>query len=82
MFSESYFTRGDLLWGHIQYVGRSLKVDGIFCSDTYRLAAYALNIIRERYNDFGPTLTCEKLPEVHGAHLSKEMVRKLMTQAG
>jgi response regulator of citrate/malate metabolism len=25
------------------------------------LAAYALNIIRERYNDFGPTLACEKL---------------------
>lgn len=23
------------------------------------LAAYALNIIRERYNDFGPTLACE-----------------------
>lgn len=23
------------------------------------LAAYALSIIRERYNDFGPTLACE-----------------------
>lgn len=45
------------------------------------LAAYALNIIRERYNDFGPTLACEKLSEVHGVHLSKETVRKLMTQA-
>ena len=32
------------------------------------LAAYALNIIRERYNDFGPTLACEKLSEVHGVH--------------
>lgn len=45
------------------------------------LAAYALNIIRERYNDFGPTLACEKLSEVHGVHLSKETVRKLMAQA-
>lgn len=45
------------------------------------LAAYALNIIRERYNDFGPTLACEKLAEVHGVHISKETVRKLMTQA-
>lgn len=44
------------------------------------LAVYALNII-ERYNDFGPTLACEKLSEVHGVHLSKETVRKLMTQA-
>lgn len=45
------------------------------------LAAYALSIIRERYNDFGPTLACEKLSEIHGVHLSKETVRKLMTQA-
>jgi hypothetical protein len=44
------------------------------------LAAYALSIIRERYNDFGPTLACEKLSEIHGVHLS-ETVRKLMTQA-
>ncbi|MGF8358813.1 hypothetical protein AAGO69_26470, partial [Klebsiella pneumoniae] len=27
----------DLLWGHNQYVGRSLKVNGSFCRDTYRL---------------------------------------------
>lgn len=45
------------------------------------LAAYALNISPECYNDFGPTLACEKLSEVHGVHLSKETVRKLMTQA-
>jgi len=45
------------------------------------LAVYALNIIRERYNDFGQTLACEKLSEVHGVHLSKETIRKLMTQA-
>lgn len=46
------------------------------------LAERALRIIRERYADFGPTLACEKLAEVHGLYLTKETVRKLMTQAG
>ena len=46
------------------------------------LAERALRIIRERYADFGPTLACEKLAEVHGLYLAKETVRKLMTQAG
>ncbi len=31
------------------------------------LAERALLIIRERYADFGPTLACEKLAELHGA---------------
>lgn len=44
------------------------------------LAERALRIIRERYADFGPTLACEKLAEVHGLYLAKEMVRKLMIQ--
>lgn len=46
------------------------------------LARYALNIIRERYADFGPTLACEKLAELHDVHLSKETVRSLMVKAG
>lgn len=29
------------------------------------LAERALHIIRERYADFGPTLACEKLAEIH-----------------
>jgi len=33
--SESDFTHGDLLKGHNQYVGRSLKVNGSFYRDTY-----------------------------------------------
>ncbi len=36
------------------------------------LAQYALSIIRERYTDFGPTLACEKLAELHDVHLSKD----------
>ncbi|MBH2846256.1 ISNCY family transposase [Serratia marcescens] len=46
------------------------------------LAERALHIIRERYADFGPTLACEKLAEVHDLYLAKETVRKLMTRDG
>jgi transposase len=46
------------------------------------LARQALDIIRERYADFGPTRACEKLLEIHGLNLSKETVRKLMSEAG
>ncbi|SVT90724.1 transposase [Klebsiella pneumoniae] len=46
------------------------------------LAQYALSIIRDRYTDFGPTLACEKLAELHDVHLSKETVRSLMVKAG
>jgi len=47
-----------------------------------QLANSALTIIRERYADFGPTLACEKLRELHGITLAKETVRRLMTEAG
>jgi transposase len=46
------------------------------------LAQRALAIVRERYADFGPTLSCEKLRECHGIRLAKETVRHLMTNAG
>ena len=45
-------------------------------------AQRALALIRERYGDFGPTLTCEKLHECHGISLAVETVRTLMTAAG
>lgn len=45
-------------------------------------AELALDLIRDRYDDFGPTLACEKLREVHGLILSKETVRRLMMDAG
>lgn len=45
------------------------------------LAAEAITIIQQRYSDFGPTLACEKLRELHGVTLSVEVVRKLMVQA-
>jgi transposase len=46
------------------------------------LASTVLTIIRERYADFGPTLACEKLREVHGLSIAPETVRKLMMEAG
>jgi len=46
------------------------------------LEAHAAALIRERYADFGPTLACEKLVEVHGLVLAKETVRRLMIEAG
>lgn len=40
--------------------------------------------VRAQYypRDFGPTLACEKLVELHDVHLSKETVRSLMVKAG
>lgn len=44
--------------------------------------AKALALIGERYADFGPTLACEKLDEVHEIKLSVETVRQAMLGAG
>lgn len=46
------------------------------------LANRALLLIREHYADFGPTLACEKLREVHGLRIATETVRRLMTDTG
>jgi hypothetical protein len=46
------------------------------------LAELALGIIRDNYADFGPTLACEKLAELHDVVLAKETVRQLMVRAG
>lgn len=42
----------------------------------------ALELVRERYSDFGPTLAHEKLTEIHGLKLSVESLRKWMTEDG
>ncbi len=42
----------------------------------------ALTLIRERYDDFGPTFANQKLREVHGLHLGTETLRKAMIAAG
>jgi hypothetical protein len=41
-----------------------------------------LAIVRERYIDFGPTLTAEKLSELHGLDLGVETLRQWMIGAG
>jgi hypothetical protein len=41
----------------------------------------ALQLMRERYADFGPTLAAEKLAE-HGFSVSRETLRKWMADAG
>ncbi len=42
----------------------------------------ALDLVRGRYEDFGPTLACEKLIEQHGFDLSRETLRRWMIDAG
>jgi transposase len=41
-----------------------------------------LDLVRENYVDFGPTLAVEKLTEWHRVSVSKETLRKWMTEAG
>jgi len=41
-----------------------------------------VNLILERYRDFGPTLATEKLEELHGIKISDESVRKIMISEG
>ena len=42
----------------------------------------AVELIRERYADFGPTLALEKLSENHAIQVSVETLRKWMIEAG
>ena len=46
------------------------------------LKVQALEIIRQRYTDFGPTLAAEKLREVHGITIGRETLRLWMLDAG
>jgi len=46
------------------------------------LRATAIALIGAHYCDFGPTLACEKLVELHSMHLSVESTRQLMITAG
>ena len=46
------------------------------------LRAFAVDLVREHYIDFGPTFAAEKLVEVHGLKVSRETLRKWMQDAG
>jgi transposase len=43
---------------------------------------YALELVRQNYRDFGPTLAAEALRERHGLEVSRETLRKWMVEAG
>ena len=43
---------------------------------------YALALVKESYEDFGPTLAAEMLAEHHGFKVSRETLRKWMTEDG
>lgn len=43
---------------------------------------YALSLIKEQYQDFGPTLAAEMLAEHHGFKVSRETLRKWMQEDG
>jgi hypothetical protein len=46
------------------------------------LCTQAIALVREKYGDFGPTLACEKLTEVHQLSVSVETLRKWMITDG
>jgi transposase len=46
------------------------------------LVAAAVDLVRQHYDDFGPTFANEKLRERHGIVLSTETLRKAMIEAG
>ncbi len=46
------------------------------------LEGRALELVRDRYRDFGPTFAREKLAEVHGLEVGRETLRKWMLAAG
>lgn len=41
-----------------------------------------IDLIHERYQDFGPTLAHEKLTQMHSLRLSRESVRRIMIEEG
>ena len=43
---------------------------------------FAMFLVRQNYADFGPTLACEKLREVHDCRVSRETLRKWMVEDG
>lgn len=44
--------------------------------------ATVISLLKGSYADFGPTLACEKLREIHGLSLSVETLRKWMVEEG
>lgn len=43
---------------------------------------FAMSLVKEKYADFGPTLAAERLEELHELKVSRETLRKWMSEAG
>jgi len=48
----------------------------------YKLRKKVIQLVRQKYSDYGPTLAAEKLREKHKLELSKETLRQLMIAEG
>ncbi len=60
------------------------KARGRPAANTFNVGVrdYALELVRQNYRDFGPTLASEALLERHSVEVSRETLRKWMTDAG
>src|SRR5258708_11033142 len=75
------------LWGALEEGGPVGLVSGKRGQPSNRrlpdgLRSRAVEIVRDRYVDFGPTLACEKLLELHALRVSKETLRAWLIGAG
>lgn len=60
------------------------KARGRPATNTFNVGVrdYVLELVRQNYRDFGPTLASEALLERHSIEVSRETLRKWMTEAG
>jgi transposase len=60
------------------------KAHGRTASNRFNVGVqdYALELVRQNYRDYGPTLAAEVLQERHGLEVSRETLRKWMVKAG
>lgn len=63
----------------LSHKNRGKESNNCISKDTIELA---INIIKERYHDFGPTFALEKLQKNHGITFSVETLRKAMIANG
>ncbi len=63
----------------LSHKNRGKESNNCISKDTIELA---INLIKEKYHDFGPTFALEKLQEKHGITFSVETLRKAMITKG
>jgi transposase len=65
--------------GAISHKGRGQPSNNL---KSGKIRETVVSLIRDKYEDFGPTFATEKLAEVHGVKVSRETVRKWMVEEG